>query len=118
MAMHEPRPQQPTPPVTSTSTPSSSVLSEQRLNKNVNTLRVMRANLKQRATSPRVEGTSTPEPLSEEEQKRQVVEMELTRYMSEPLHPASTDATFQDVLSYWKVSHAPEAVSSRSYSSM
>jgi hypothetical protein len=115
--MHKPLGRQPTPAIATCTvpSPSASASSEQRLNQKVNALRLMRADLKQRATSPRVDSRSTPEPLSEEEQKRLVLETELARYMSEPLHPASTDATYREVLSYWKVSHPSLPVSSRSY---
>jgi hypothetical protein len=47
--------------------------------------------------------------MSEEDQKQFTIETELAEYISEPLHPSSTDATFRDILSYWKVSlsHRP-----------
>jgi hypothetical protein len=75
---------------------NTAALSEQNLNRHVHILHAKRVKLQQ-------ERGSTPDLRSHEETPQQAAEMELSEYLAEPLHPASTGAAFQDVLSYWKV---------------
>jgi hAT family C-terminal dimerisation region len=86
---------------------AASLLSEKKLNKHILTIRTMRAKLKGASNTGNENGERTEE--SEEDRRRvaeaarRAIEMELSDYTAEPLLEASTDASFQTILSYWKV---------------
>lgn len=87
---------------------AASLRSEKKLNKHILTIRTMRAKLKGASnTSGNENGEQTEQ--SEEDRRRmaeaarRAIEMELSDYTAEPLLEASTDASFQTILSYWKV---------------
>lgn len=113
--MHRPQVTCATPPAISPPRQVQAALpgarkTEARLLRNMQSLRAKRANLKQRNAALVPERESTPDPVSDEEQKRieeesgrKAIEVELRAYMTEGCIQSSTEATSLEVLSYWKV---------------